>query len=65
MPQEVVVTAEEPTIVAPATKRARIKGTWTMYWGAQQWDFIDGQFYELPTDLFSYLRTHGNIYDTL
>lgn len=57
--------APEPTIVAPTTKNAKIKGTWTMFWGTQRWDFIDGHRYDLPLDLFSYLRKSGNIYDTL
>lgn len=57
--------APEPTIVAPTTKNAKIKGTWTMFWGTQRWDFIDGHRYDLPPDLFAYLRSSGNIYDTL
>lgn len=55
----------EPTIVAPTTKNAKIKGTWTMFWGGSKWDFIDGHRYDLPVDLFAYLRKSGNIYDTL
>jgi hypothetical protein len=57
--------APEPTIVAPTTKNVKIKGTWTMFWGTQRWDFIDGHRYDLPLDLFAYLRKSGNIYDTL
>lgn len=49
----------------PTTKSARVKGTWTMYWGTQVWDFADGQRYDLPVDLFEYLRSRSNIYDTL
>lgn len=55
----------EPTIVAPTTKNAKIKGTWTMYYGNKRWDFVDGQRYDLPMELFSYLKGSGNIYDTL
>jgi len=55
----------EPVVVESATKNAKIKGTWTMYWGTQKWNFIDGHRYDLPTDLFNYLRKSGNIYDTL
>lgn len=55
----------EPTIVAPTTKNAKIKGTWTMFWGESKWDFIDGHRYDLPVDLYAYLRKSGNIYDTL
>jgi hypothetical protein len=57
--------APEPTIVAPTTKNAKIKGTWTMFWGESKWDFIDGHRYDLPVDLYAYLRKSGNIYDTL
>jgi hypothetical protein len=66
--EEVAAVAEAvvaPTIVAPLTRRARVKGTWTMYFGGEQFDFVDGQFYELRPDLFEYLRGSGNIYDTL
>ena len=55
----------EPTIVAPTTKNAKIKGTWTMYYGTTRWDFVDGQRYELPLDLFNYLKKNSCIYDTL
>ena len=57
--------APEPTIVSATTKNAKIKGTWTMHWGKDKWDFIDGHRYDLPLDLFNYLRKSGNIYDTL
>lgn len=59
--QEVVA----PVVVAPTHRSVRVKGTWTMYFGAQRYDFVDGQRYELPTDLFLYLKERGNIYDTL
>jgi LytS/YehU family sensor histidine kinase len=57
--------APEPTIVAPTTKNAKIKGTWTMFYGTTRWDFVDGHRYDLPLDLFEYLKKAGNIYDTL
>lgn len=44
---------------------ARVKGTWKMFWGSQSYDFVDGKRYKLPKDLYGYLRTSGNIYDTL
>lgn len=44
---------------------ARVKGTWKMFWGSQSFDFVDGKRYKLPKDLYAYLRTNGNIYDTL
>jgi hypothetical protein len=55
----------EPTIVAPTTKNAKIKGTWTMYYGTGRWDFVDGRRYDLPLDLYNYLVKAGNVYDTL
>ena len=53
------------TTATPLTKNVRVKGTWTMYWGGRVFDFVDGQRYELPVDLFEYLRSYGNIYDTM
>ena len=44
---------------------ARVKGTWTMFWGKETWMFNDGKRYKLPRDLFDYLKKNGNIYDTL
>lgn len=63
--QEVVQVEHTPVIVAPATKRARVKGTWTMYYGSEMYDFVDGQYYDLSPSLFSYLKQQGNIYDTM
>lgn len=59
---------EAPVVVAPgapAQKKARVKGTWTMFWGGAKFDFEDGKNYTLPSDLYAYLQAHGNIYDTL
>jgi hypothetical protein len=47
------------------TINARVKGSWTMFWGQTSWNFQDGQKYKLPRDLFEYLKLSGNIYDTL
>ena len=58
------VVAETVTVEAEA-KRARIKGTWRMYFSGQAYDFTDGESYDLPPDLYNYLRGSGNIYDTL
>lgn len=55
----------EPKVVQPATKNAKVKGTWTMFYGAHRFDFVDGNRYDLPPDLFEYLKSAGNIYDTL
>lgn len=59
------VLAEEGIAVNDEFKSARVKGTWTMYWGTETYDFVDGKRYRLPALLFSYLRDNGNIYDTL
>ena len=56
---------EETIVVEPETQRARVKGTWRMYFAGQPYDFADGEYYELPQDLYNYLRGSGNIYDTL
>lgn len=47
------------------TVSARVKGTWKMFWGSATYDFVDGKRYNLPKDLYTYLRQSGNIYDTL
>ena len=65
---EETVVEEAPIVVAPgapAQKKARVKGTWTMFWGGTKFDFEDGKNYTLPSDLYNYLLSHGNIYDTL
>lgn len=68
-PEEVVEdTNAEPVVVAPgapSTKKARVKGTWKMFWGTTSFDFVDGTTYVLPTDLYDYLKSTGNIYDTI
>lgn len=61
----VEVQQVDPVIVTPTTKRARVKGTWTMFFGSTSYDFVDGQSYDLPPDLFEFLRIRGNIYDTM
>ena len=66
--EEAVIAVEpepEPVVVAPTTKNAKVKGTWTMYYGTGRWNFVDGQRYDLPIELFNYLKKNGNIYDTL
>jgi len=73
--QPVAVATPEPEaapvmVAVPTTKSAKIKGTWTMHWGAgehglRKFDFVDGNRYEIPIDLFDYLKRSGNIYDTL
>ena len=60
---EVVIAQPAPN--QPDLKRARIKGTWIMYWGNKKYDFVNGTTYHIPLDLFEYLKKNGNIYDTL
>jgi hypothetical protein len=70
---EVVETTEEetpavevqPLEVNSDSIQARVKGTWTMFWGQQVFNFEDGTRYTIPRDLYNYLRNSGNIYDTL
>ena len=64
-PAKAAEVVEETVVVEPATKRARVKGTWRMYFAGTPYDFADGEYYELPSDLYDYLRGSGNIYDTL
>ena len=65
------VSEVEETVATPVPaagsdlKRARIKGTWTMYWGTKVFKFEDGKTFNIPADLFEHLKKYGNIYDTL
>lgn len=59
------VVLEEETVVTHDLKSARVKGTWTMFWGSNRYDFEDGKRYRIPVDLFQYLKTRSCIYDTL
>jgi hypothetical protein len=59
-----IVIAEE-TIVTHDLKSARVKGTWTMFWGLERYEFEDGKRYRIPTDLFQYLKARSCIYDTM
>jgi len=64
-PVEEVEVVEDAIVVSPETTRGRVKGTWRMNFAGRSYDFVDGDTYELPKDLYDYLRGHGNIYDTL
>lgn len=63
--QDGAVHDVEGVIVNDDTVSARVKGTWKMFWGRLVFDFEDGKRYRLPRDLFNYLKSHGNIYDTM
>lgn len=63
--EEIVEEAPQTIEVKDDFVSARIKGTWTMYWGQQIYNFEDGKRFRIPRDLFAYLRKSGNIYDTL
>jgi hypothetical protein len=63
--QDEAQVEQEPVVVMPDEVQARIKGTWTMYWGHRVFNFVDGTRYSVPRDLYAYLRKNGNIYDTL
>ena len=62
---EIPEAEELETEVKGSEVSARVKGTWTMFWGLETWNFNDGKRYKLPRGLFEYLKTNGNIYDTL
>lgn len=62
--EEIVVATPVPAATS-GLKRARVKGTWKMFWCSDVYDFEDGKTYNLPEDLFEYLKAAGNIYDTL
>ena len=62
---EISEAEELETEVKSNTISARVKGSWTMFWGQETWIFDDGRRYKLPRDLFEYLKKNGNIYDTL
>jgi hypothetical protein len=57
--------APEPQVLQPATKNAKIKGTWIFHYGGEKYDFVDGYRYDLPLEVFEYLKRAGNIYDTM
>lgn len=63
--EEIVEEAPQTIEIKDDFVSARIKGTWTMYWGHQVYNFEDGKRFRIPRDLFAYLRKSGNIYDTL
>ena len=63
---ELEAEEDSPTVVVKDDlKTARIKGTWTMYWGLQTFDFENGKRYRIPADLYDYLKGAECIYDTL
>lgn len=67
VPEEQVPVAipHNPVTVAPTTKSARVKGTWTQYYGRMRFDFVDKQRYDLPLEVYNYLKEHDCIYDTI
>lgn len=62
--EDEAVLAEE-TVVTQDLKSARVKGTWTMFWGSDHYNFEDGKRYRIPLDLYNYLKSRSCIYDTL
>lgn len=68
---EPVSSDDEEVIATPVPeegsglKRARVKGTWNMYWGHMIYNFEDGKTYNIPVGLYDHLKHYGNIYDTL
>jgi len=64
-PEAVVVDSSPEVVVNPYIKSGRVKGTWTLHFDGTYYDFVDKQRYDLPLDLYHYLLSAGNIYDTL
>jgi len=62
---EIPNTEVKETPLKSSEVSARVKGSWTMFWGQDTWIFNDGHRYKLPRGLFEYLKKNGNIYDTL
>lgn len=63
--EETPAVEVQPLEVQADQVSGRVKGTWLMFWGANSYDFKDGVRYNLPRDLYDYLKKSGNIYDTL
>lgn len=68
-PEPVQAVQSAPVVVqkveAPRTVRARVKGTWDMNWGGVEYPFVDREYFEIPADLFDFLRRRDCIYDTM
>lgn len=63
--EETPAVEVQPLEVQADQVSGRVKGTWLMFWGTNSYDFKDGVRYNLPRDLYDYLKKSGNIYDTL
>lgn len=63
--EETPAVEVQPLEVQADQVSGRVKGTWIMFWGTNSYDFKDGVRYNLPRDLYEYLKKNGNIYDTL
>lgn len=63
--EETPAVEVQPLEVQANQVSGRVKGTWLMFWGSNSYDFKDGVRYNLPRDLYDYLKKNGNIYDTL
>ena len=63
--EETPAVEVQPLEVQADQVSGRVKGTWLMFWGTNSYDFKDGVRYNLPRDLYEYLKKSGNIYDTL
>lgn len=63
--EETSAVEVQPLEVQADQVSGRVKGTWLMFWGTNSYDFKDGVRYNLPRDLYDYLKKSGNIYDTL
>lgn len=61
-PAPQVEVQDEPEVVVERTHRdARVNATWSLYYGGRRYDFVAGQVYNLPLEVFNYLRNSGNL----
>ena len=61
-PAPQVEVQDEPEVVIERTHRdARVNSTWSLYYGGRRYDFVAGQVYNLPLEVFNYLRNSGNL----
>lgn len=48
-------------VVAPTTKRGTPNNTWTLYYGNQKVDMVEGQERDFSLEVYNYLAKSGNL----
>jgi hypothetical protein len=59
--EEVEVEKQEEIEVAPATFDFLAPNTWSAYYGATRYDFVQGKHYQLPADAYAWFTTSHQI----